>query len=80
MFHKKKYSRFNSSGTLLFSIGEDNRVFVIETSLTATVEKLIINVSQRVQYFSDSSNDKFQPDFYVLGYLGKQINFINSII
>ena len=64
--------RFNSSGTLLFSVGEDNKVFVIETSLTANSEKLITSTSQRVQFVSDGGIDKFQPDFYVLGYLGKE--------
>ncbi len=43
-----KFLRFNTSGTLLFSIGIDGKLFVIDTRLSSSVEKIILKNDQRL--------------------------------
>ena len=64
------YLRFNSSGTLLFSVGDDNKLFIVDVRLHNAAEKLILNIDQRlVTDFTKISN--YENGFYLLGYIGK---------
>lgn len=72
--HRKqiKHLRFNSSGTLLFSVGEDNKLFVIDTRLNEETEKLLLNLDQRLAT-NYPKIKKFEIGFYLLGYIGINI-------
>ena len=73
------YFRFNSSGTILFSVGDDKKIFLIDVSLSNRVEPLLSKLDQRLQTVYKKPLG-FEPGFYVLGYLGnrraKHSNFI----
>ena len=69
--------RFNSSGTILFSIGEDNKLFLIDTRLSSNVEKVIVNSKQRLNQLP--KNDTFSIDFYTLGYLGTELKVLSNL-
>lgn len=60
--------RFNSSGTLLFSVGEDGKLFVIDVRLNDQVKNFILNIDQRlVTDYVKIVN--FEIGFYLLGYI-----------
>ena len=64
-----KLLRFNSSDTMLFSVGDDNKLFVIDTRLLEhQVEKVILKNDQRLNT-NGKQESKFRRGFFVLGYL-----------
>ena len=65
--------RFNTSGTLLFSAGCDNKLFAIDVRLSKSVEKAILKPDQRLISDFNKRLDKFEPGFHILGYIGKQM-------
>ena len=71
LIHKKAVKRlkFNSSGTVLFSVGEDNKIFLIDTRLSPKVQKIIVNNDQRL-VTNFPKNNSFEPGFHLLGYIG----------
>ena len=63
-------SRFNSNGKLLFSLGEDNRLFVVDTRLDNSVDRMLLNLNQGLITNFPRINS-FQPGFYMIGFVGK---------
>lgn len=64
--------RFNSTGTLLQSVGDDNKLFLIDVRLSASHQSASLAnfANQRLQSDYNSKATSFQPGFYVLGFLG----------
>ncbi len=62
-----KILKFNTSGTLLFSVGEDSKMFVIDTRLSGKVEKMVVKADQRL-VTNNAPTARFEKGFYVLGY------------
>lgn len=66
--HQKgvKRLKFNTSGTLLFSVGAENRLFIIDTRLNEKPQSIIVKQDQKLMNKNDSHAN---AGFYVLGYL-----------
>ena len=64
--------KFNSSGTLLFSVGDDNKIYTIDTSLSDKVQNIIVKHEQRLvsPSLSAKAGDQgfYKTGFYVLGF------------
>ena len=70
--HEKavKMLKFNSSGTMLISVGCDSKAFVIDTRLSDNVQGILVNIDQRL-VTNNTKVKHFEKGFYVLGYTGK---------
>jgi WD40 repeat protein len=64
-----KLLKFNPTGSLLFSVGEDGRLFVIDTRLTEKTKDYIIKLDQALITNYENKKTSFYQGFYVLGYL-----------
>jgi len=58
---------------MLFSAGCDNKLFAIDVRLSKSVEKVILKPDQRLISDFSKRSDKFEPGFYILGYIGNQM-------
>ena len=65
-----KMLKFNTSGTMLFSIGDDNKLFVIDNRLSDKVQDILLDKDQRL-VTNNVKVDSFETGFFVLGYMGK---------
>ena len=61
--------KFNTSGTLLFSLGSDNRLFVIDARLSASVAKLLRNNDQRLRTNNLPASSEFEKGMHIFGYI-----------
>lgn len=59
---------------MLFSVGEDNKVYLIDVRLSSKVESSLLKIDQRL-VTNYKKKDKFEPGFYLIGYIGKIDNF-----
>lgn len=74
--HQKavKLLKFNSCGTMLFSVGCDGKVFIIDTRLSDNVHEILVNIDQRL-VTNNAKVKSFEKGFYILGYIGKLFLF-----
>lgn len=70
--HQKavKLLKFNSCGTMLFSVGCDGKVFIIDTRLSDNVQGILVKIDQRL-VTNNTRVKSFEKGFYILGYIGK---------
>ena len=62
--------RFNSSGSMLFSVGNDGKIYVIDCRINEKVEAIIWGLDQRL-ITNFPGSEKFEKGFYLLGFLGE---------
>lgn len=55
---------------MLFSVGNDKKIYVIDVSLSKRVQSMLLKYDQRLET-KYKKLATFEPGFYVLGYLGK---------
>lgn len=54
---------------MLFSVGDDKKIYVIDVSLSKRVESMLLKRDQRLET-KYKKMATFEPGFYVMGYLG----------